>query len=148
MKQNAKVKSLDGDYALVEVTRTSACEACGQSGVCSACKKLVSVRARNDAGASVGDMVTVESGSGRVLGSAAAVFVLPLAAAFVVYFLLDALKIEGLPLTLIPCALFIAVFAAACLILDRRERRNPDVTITEINEPPVGVEKSEEKNDM
>ena len=56
-------------------------------------------------------------------------------------FLLDALKIEGLPLTLIHARFFIAVFAAACLILDRRERRNPDVTITEINEPPVGVEK-------
>ncbi len=100
MKTRAVVIALDGDYATVETERTSACEGChkAEEGGCSVCSLMASnrklaTRAKNTVGAAVGDTVTVESETARLLWYAALVFLLPIlvaALAWCVTLLLDA----------------------------------------------------------
>lgn len=81
MTQNAIVEKLteDGD-AMIRVYQKSACghdcSSCG--GVCGA-KKSITVRAGNPLQAQPGDLVTVETRTGRILRAMALVYLLPLA---------------------------------------------------------------------
>ncbi len=88
MKTKAIVIALDGDYATVQTERTSACDGChkAEEGGCSVCSLMASnrkiaTRAKNTVGASIGDRVTVESETSRLLWYAALVFLLPILAA-------------------------------------------------------------------
>ncbi len=95
MKTTGKVVELQGDDAVVETARISACDGChkrqdGQD--CSVCSLLngnrtMRTKARNPVGAQVGDLVSIESESTRILGYAALVFLLPLALAAAGWFL-------------------------------------------------------------
>lgn len=94
MKTTGKVIELRGEDAVVETERISACEGChkrqeGES--CSVCSLMngnrkLRTRAKNPVGAKVGDLVSIESESTRILGYAALVFLLPLALAAVGWF--------------------------------------------------------------
>lgn len=142
MKQTAKVTTVNGNKATVEVGRTSACSGCAQNASCFACKKMVSTVAQNDIGAKTGDTVTVESSSARILGYTAAVFVLPLAAGLFCFYIMSALfPDQGALIYIIPTLIFALLFAAVCIVLDRRVKKDPDVTITEI------IQNEENKND-
>jgi positive regulator of sigma E activity len=133
MKQTAKVTAVDGNKATVEVNRTSACSQCGQNGSCFACKSIVTSAAKNDIGAVPGDTVTVESSSVRIVGYAAAVFVMPLAAGIFCFYFLSSLIPDSTALIyIIPTLLFAFVFAAVCIFLNKKVKKNPDITITEI----------------
>jgi sigma-E factor negative regulatory protein RseC len=131
MKQTAKVTAVSGDKATVEVRRTSACSECMRRDNCFACKSIVTAAAQNDIGAKPGDIVTVESSSARILGYAAAVFVMPLAAGIFCFYILSVLA-AGALIYIIPVLLFVLVFAAVCLFLNRQEKKNPDITITAV----------------
>lgn len=133
MMQTAKVTAAEGDKATVEVRRTSACNECARRDDCFACKSIVTAVAQNDIGAKPGDTVTVESPSARILSYAAAVFVMPLAAGIFCFYILSAFFTEGGALIyIIPTLLFALVFAAVCVSLNRRVKKNPDITITAV----------------
>ena len=93
MQQIGIVRSVDGSFATVEVSRKSACEGChaNKDGECSACVsfggKSVTSKAYNDVGAKVGDRVMIESASSTVLLYAAAVFLFPILLGALGYFL-------------------------------------------------------------
>lgn len=94
MTGEARVVSLDGDYAVVESRRKSACKGCHKNAGegCGVCGLLggdstVRTRALNRAGAAVGDMVTVSTETRRVLWYAFIVFLMPVAAAFAGFWL-------------------------------------------------------------
>ena len=80
MTQNAIVENLEinGD-ALIRVYQKSACghDCTNCGGVCGA-KKSITVQARNPLQARPGDLVTVETATGRILRAAALVYLLPL----------------------------------------------------------------------
>ncbi|MBQ7335045.1 MAG: SoxR reducing system RseC family protein [Clostridia bacterium] len=85
MQTKAVVISVDGSYATVETERTSACDGChkAEEGGCSVCSLMgagrkISAVAQNSVGANVGDVVLIESATGRMLWYAALVFILPL----------------------------------------------------------------------
>ena len=94
MKTTGKVVELRGEEAVVETERLSACEGChkmqeGQS--CSVCSLMngnrsLRTKAQNPIGAKVGDLVSVESETHRILGYAALVFLLPLVLAMAGWF--------------------------------------------------------------
>lgn len=133
MKQTAKVTSVDGDKAMVEVIRTSACSECDRNGSCFACKSIVTSAAQNDIGAVSGDTVTVESSSVRIVGYAAAVFVMPIAAGIFCFYILSALIPDNsAAIYILPTLLFAFIFAAVCIFLNRKIKKNPDITITAI----------------
>ncbi len=81
MTQSAIVEKLAGNGdALVRVYQKSACghDCSDCSGVCGA-KKTITVQARNPLKAGPGDLVTVETATGRVIRAAVLVYLLPLA---------------------------------------------------------------------
>ncbi len=96
MRQRARVKETDGEFATVEVTRSTMCDGCEKSGGCGGhCtitglvgdSRPMTARALNPIGAKAGDLVEVESDEGVVLGSAALVFLVPLAVTALFFFL-------------------------------------------------------------
>ena len=95
METTAIVVSLDGDYAVVETDRKSACDGCHQQADgrgCAMCalmgdKAKLQSRARNPLGAKPGDTVLLETPSARVLGYGALVFLAPLGLGLLGYLL-------------------------------------------------------------
>lgn len=87
MQQRAVVKKLlPNNMAEIEVQRQGACSHdCSKCGGCSTTDVRVSAQAFNGAGAKVGDWVTIEGETKRVLGLAAIVYVIPLVLFFVFY---------------------------------------------------------------
>lgn len=93
MQTKATVVAVNGDRATVEVVRSSACEGCHKATEgegCSVCSLMGGDRkfraeAENPVGAKVGDRVTVESATGRVLWYSALVFGLPILATLLCY---------------------------------------------------------------
>ena len=94
MLTKATVLNTEGDIALVEVERSSACEGChkNESGEgCSVCtltggNRKFSAKALNKVGAVKGDKVEITSSSSRVLFYSALVFLLPVVVGLVFYF--------------------------------------------------------------
>ena len=80
MTQSAIVETLaeNGD-AMIRVYQKSACghDCSDCSGLCGS-KRSITVQARNPLGAAPGDLVTVETGTGKLMKAAALVYLLPL----------------------------------------------------------------------
>ena len=99
MLTTAKVIEVQGNRALVEVQRKSACEGCHKmtSGEgCGVCSLLGSdsrftAKADNRIGACVGDRVEVQSATGRVLYYSALVFLVPVIVGVLLYVVSGAL---------------------------------------------------------
>ena len=93
MRTKATVISVNGKNATVEAVRASACDGCHKTregGSCSVCslmgaKKKFTASAANPIGASVGDIVEIETETGRVLQYAGLVFLLPIILAVLGY---------------------------------------------------------------
>ena len=88
MTQQATVKRLlTHNMAEVEVTRRSACgHDCKKCGGCGGMEtQLITVTARNTAGAQPGDQVSIEGETRQVLGLAALVYALPIVLFFIGY---------------------------------------------------------------
>lgn len=119
MTQRATVDAvLDNGYARVSVARTSACgHSCAECGAgCMGEKRTLQVLARNAAGARAGDSVTIQTATGRVLGAAALIYLLPIVLCIAVGVILyDQARPEGVCIAG-SIAAFIAGAAAAALI--------------------------------
>ena len=89
MKQTAQVTRIVAPgYVEVKVRRTSACASAHNCGSCDHCSFMenapeIKVVAEDPCGAGVGDTVTVESASARVLGAAALLYIAPLVLYFI-----------------------------------------------------------------
>ena len=93
MEQLVKVKSLspDGSAEVIRI-RESACSGdCHKCIGCGAAKETIVFTAENPVNAQPGDLVYVNTQSAPVLMGAAVVYLLPLLAFFLGYFVLDAL---------------------------------------------------------
>lgn len=133
MIQKGKVISLDGEYAVVEVMRTSACAGCSKQEGCIACKKKTRTRAYNSAGAKAGDTVTLESASGTVLLYALVVFVLPLVLAIGGYLAAALFTGKQTLQILVSACIFVLTYVIIYFTLDRRPETKKSVTITHID---------------
>ena len=124
MTRNAIVVETTPDYAVVEVTRESACAGCHNSDNCSICKigltdhAEMRSKAANPLGAREGDTVQIETDSATILHYSAAVFLLPLA-----------LGAAGYIISLIG---FAAAFVILKIFLEKRAAKRLDVRITQI----------------
>ncbi len=139
MQQIGIVREVFDDYALVEVSRKSACEGCHANvdGGCSACvsfgNKAAVSRADNSLGARVGERVIIETASKTVLLYAAAVFLFPLILGVIGYFaggLLSFTAASYLGALIGFMAAFIIVWAT----LNRTAKKRLDVKIIRILE--------------
>lgn len=130
MTQRAVVKRrLGGGKVEVQVKRMSACSHDCDS--CAGCGSMVNAGditavARDDLGARVGQSVTVETASSRVLKLAAVLYLLPFAGLFGAYLLLGRAA-EGVA-ALCAVGAFFLVLLGVCIPLDRYLRRHKAVT--------------------
>ena len=138
MTQQGTVCKLEGDTALVRVIRSSACEGChkGAEG-CSACsllggKKEQTVKAKNTAGAVVGDRVQLEAKTGRMLGYAFLVFVFPIVLALICRVVVSLFCEESLYANLAAVAAFVLAFFFIIATDKLRNSTAQDVEITRV----------------
>ena len=141
MKQKAVVKSTSGQYATVEVSRSSMCDGCVnqncESHTCAAgamfgSAKTMTVRVRNPLKAEVGDTVWVESADKTVLGYAALVFLMPILVCVVFYMITDALFTPVWAPYLAAAIGFTGSFAVLGAVEQKKRKAEPDIVITEI----------------
>ncbi len=133
MIQKGKVISLDGEYAIVEVMRSSGCVGCSKQEGCIACKKRMESRAYNPIGAKPGDSVTLESDSRTVLMYAVVVFVLPLVLTIAAY-MISSLFISSLKgQILVSACIFVLTYVIIYFTLDRSPETKKSVRITHID---------------
>lgn len=92
MQTKAVVIETEGKFATVETERKSACDGChkAEEGGCSVCSLMggdrkIATKALNLIGARVGDVVTIESESTRVLAYGLLVFILPIVIALLAW---------------------------------------------------------------
>lgn len=91
MRIKAKVIKAEGNIAIVESERLSACEGCHKHAEgCSVCSlmgsnKIISAKAKNTLGAKCGDVVEIETETKTVLLYALLVFVLPVVVMLLLY---------------------------------------------------------------
>lgn len=146
MRQEGIVTAKDGAYAVVSVKRMSACDGCHKSdpgmqtageSTCHECSMFpvqteFSVRAYNVIDAEVGMRVEVECESSRVLGYAAAVFLLPLLLAFL-FGLLGALLCSYAWVTYLCAGLgFMLAFVFVRLVIDKTAKEKTEYRIISI----------------
>ena len=129
MTQIATVEKLLPDgYAEISVPRKSACgHDCEECAGCGMTGAAIYARAKNNAGAQPGDKVVVESSSKKLLGVAALVYLLPVVAFLLGYFLSEGLAEK--------VRYIIAIAAAAAAFLpsifyDRYAKRHEVLTYT------------------
>ena len=140
METKAIVLSVDGDFAIIETNRKSACDGCHQQQNgrgCAMCalmgdKTALQARAGNPLGAKPGDTVMVETASARVLGYGAMVFLLPLALAVVGYGLGSLLSLGAAGQAAAALCGFVGAFVGVWFYARRVAARRCDVTITAI----------------
>lgn len=137
MQQIGIVREVFDDYALVEVSRKSACENCHANvdGGCSACvafgNKAAVSKADNSIGAKVGERVIIETASKTVLLYAAAVFLFPLLLGVVGYFIGGLFSFAAAPY-LGALVGFAAAFIIVWATLNRTAKKRLDVKIVRI----------------
>ena len=140
METNAIVISAEGEFAIVETGRKSACDGChrqqdGQG--CAMCtllgdKAALRTRARNPLGAKPGDKVRLETASARVLGYGAMVFILPLGLAGLGWTLGGMLPLRATGQAVAALCGFVGAFVGAWFYSRRIAASRCDVTITAI----------------
>ena len=138
MTRNAIVVETTPDYAVVEVTRESACAGCHNSDNCSICKigltdhAEMRSKAANPLGAREGDTVQIETDSATILRYSAAVFLLPLAlgaAGYIIGYIADFDIMIRYIISLIG---FAAAFVILKIFLEKRAAKRLDVRIAQI----------------
>ncbi len=140
MQTKATVLAVEGKYATVMAERNSACEGChkaaGDKG-CSVCSLLggerkISARAYNPIGAVVGDTVTIESKTGRMLWYAALVFLFPILLALLGGGIAG-IWTDSFPIRLLAATVaFLAAFAGIYVYSRVVEKKSCDIEITQI----------------
>ena len=147
MRQIGLVTAADDRRAVVSVRRMSACEGCHKANPgmntdgevtytsCHECSMFpveeeMRVDAINEVGAQTGERVVIESSTELILGYAAAVFFLPILAAFVLG-CAGAVLLPGQTWAAAVGAVlgFAAAFAVDRLVLDRRAKEKTVYTI-------------------
>ena len=141
MKTTATVVEVNGTRATVETERVAACEGCHKAAdgkTCSVCslmggnsRKFRSV-AENAACAVVGDRVTVETSSRRVLFYAALVFLMPVLVAAIGGVLGWVFTSRTVPTAIGAAIGFSLAFLGVRIYSVRIGKRRPDAVITEV----------------
>lgn len=142
MKTVATVISVSGGFATVETERTSACEGCHKMSEdgkgCAVCSlvggsgRKFQARAENPVGAKVGDRVSVESTTSRVLFYAVLVFILPLVLCAIGWGIAAAVTTEPLWQAVGALSALVISFIALRIYSGVLKKRRADVVITEI----------------
>ena len=133
MTQNAVVtKVINTETAEVTVSRNTACGSCRSSCVGCMSGKKIAVLAANDIAAVVGDRVVVYSRTGKILKTAAFVYLLPLCALFAGYAVSAIISVnENISIITGLLSFFLGI---STISVSRRFSRRSDNSVCEIKE--------------
>lgn len=132
MTQQGIVSAKDEHYVYVTVRQTTACEGCHKADGCEGCTSVLEVKAHNDCSAEVGDTVSIETATGRVLLYAFLIFVFPLFPAAAAYFAVRSVT-GGQWLPILAAVGALALFYLFMrLTLDKRSEKRCDRRASEI----------------
>ena len=140
MQRKARVVSVDGRIATVISERSSMCDGCHKNACGTTCAagmimgngKSMTAKARNDAGAAVGDTVEIETSDGKVLSYALLVFILPIFVCAVLYAVAGRF-FDGERIPLIFAAVgFVLTFVVVGIIEKFHSKNEPDIIITRV----------------
>ena len=151
MRTQGKVIRLDGKYATVLCSRTSACEGChklADGGDCSVCSlmghgKDMETRALNEAEACVGDTVALESDTSRMLGYAALVFLVPVVALLLGYLVSELWTSRELYRYVCGAVAFVLAFVGIRIYSERVIKRRSEVRVVKVIRTANGQERPE-----
>ena len=139
MQTKAVVVAVDGNFATVETERKSACDGChkAEEGGCSVCSLMggnrkIATKAYNSIGAKVGDVVSIESKSSRMLAYGALVFILPIVLALLAWGVVSLFTSNIAAQTIAAFAGFAICFAGIALYSKKILAGRCDVEIVEI----------------
>lgn len=129
MTQIATVeKILEQGYVEISVPRKSACgHDCEQCAGCGMTGAAIHARAKDHVGAEPGDKVVVESETKKLLGVVVLVYMLPLVAFLLGYFLTEGIA-EGVRYGIAVAAAVLAFLP--CVFYDRYAKRHETLTYT------------------
>ena len=140
MQRKAEVISVDGNYAIVKCDRSSMCDGCHNStcgGTCAAGmivgnSKTMTAKAKNNAKASIGDIVEIETADSKVLRYALLVFILPIIVCAVMYGIgVSYFQNERASLALAAIG-FVLTFFVVGLVEKSHSKSEPDIVITKV----------------
>ncbi|GHV13119.1 hypothetical protein FACS1894219_07420 [Clostridia bacterium] len=134
IKKAIVISAPAGGKAEIEIKRECACsggENCG-SHCFSGGSEIIRAKAANDAGASPGDIVEVESGTAVILSYAAAVFLLPIAVGLILFFAVQSLAKSQIAAYIASGAGFISVILILYYILNKVAKSRSDLKIIRI----------------
>jgi len=134
LNQNGKVLAVEGEMVLIETVRQTACDGCHTKAFCPSCKKKLTARAYNAAGAGIGDLVEVSTPSGIILKYAAFIFVLPLVIGLAFYAVGQFLFKSMLASYLLSFSFFCLSFLFLGLFFNRKESKKISLTVVKIIE--------------
>ena len=137
MRQKAVVLETDGRIAKIKVFRSTMCEGCSKhtEGKTCACGELLGANrvmiaeATNDIGAKVGEAVEIETSTSVVLGYAALVFILPIAAFFILYSVAESVLGDSYLPWIVGGSGFLLAFIPVMIAERMRRGKNPQLRI-------------------
>ena len=139
MQTKAVVVAVEGIFATVETERKSACDGChkAEQGDCSVCSLMggdrkIATKAHNKIGAKVGDIVTIESRSTRMLWYGLLVFILPIVIALLAWGISSQFTNNTILQTVVAFAGFITCLLGVALYSKKVLSCRCDVEIIEI----------------
>ena len=136
----ATVKSADGKYAVIEVSRKAMCDGCHNSDCGGSCPmsglfssgKTMTAKAVNQIGAKAGDIVEIETSDREVLSSALCVFILPLIVAAAFYTLASLLSVDIRICTILSAVGFVVPFPFLRLLENKKNKKTPQISVIRI----------------
>ena len=131
MKQSGIVVAKNGNIAKIECDRRSACDMCENVASCAEKCKKVYASALDTVGASIGDVVEIETDTSGVLLNAVIVFLLPIIIAVGAYFVSDMFFSEGVSV-LITFAVLVFSMCLFSFLLNKAAKRKTVSRITRI----------------
>ncbi len=137
MRQKALVMETSGNIAKIKVFRSTMCEGCSKhsEGKSCACGELLGANrvmiaeASNEIGAKAGEAVEIETSTSVVLGYAALVFVLPIAAFFLLYAAAEVMFSFAYAPWIAGGAGFLLAFVPVMIAEHMRRGKNPQLRI-------------------
>ena len=135
MKQVGKIISIDGEYATLLVAKTSMCgENCGScKGGCKPSAQKVRARFDGCENAEIGDMAVLEMEDRRVLLMAALLYLSPLVAMFLAYFIADSVS-HSEPISILSALIstFLVFFSAKLVDKILKNNKKYEIRITKV----------------
>ncbi len=127
MEQRAKVISVSGNQAIIEVRRKTACgHDCDNCHGCSSPDETIRVSAFNECNAKNGDDVIITSSSKQILGLAALLYIMPLVLMFLGYILSTGSEAVKITFSLLGLLMGIGI----CFLVSQKMKKGAATTFT------------------